>query len=230
MKDVGVIRTVARNGGEYSVQNVKRYGVWGGVRSDSGASSSASGGHLANTDKRYCANLGHASDIETGLIYMRARYYEPTTGRFLSEDPARDGRNWFVYGDNSPTLHADPTGLASTTLAETFESAAIAEAAASGSGNAVAALILGRASHIVVMLQTRYSMMAAAIGYGLDKAGNAGIQFVDKLGSSHLFRFEKVGQDWLIKHTSDGKNFGIDHNLTSKNAADLIEALKGILD
>ncbi len=81
MRDVGVICTVARNGEGYSVQNVKRYDVWGGVRSDSGASSSTSGGHLANTDKRYCADLGHAADIETGLIYMRARHYEPTTGR-----------------------------------------------------------------------------------------------------------------------------------------------------
>mgnify|MGYP000919649967 CR=1 FL=1 len=110
MKVVSVICTVARNDEGYSVQNVKRYVVWGGVRSDSGASSSASGGHLANTDKRYCANLGHATDIETGLIYMRARYYEPTTGRFLSEDPAMDGKNWYVYCAGSPTLSVDPTG------------------------------------------------------------------------------------------------------------------------
>ncbi len=110
MRDVGVICTVARNGEGYSVQNVKRYDVWGGVRSDSGASSSASGGHLANTDKRYCANLGHASDIETGLIYMRARYYEPTTGRFISEDPARDGRNWYIYCNNVPTTLVDSAG------------------------------------------------------------------------------------------------------------------------
>ncbi len=35
---------------------------------------------------RYCANLGHNQDDESGLIYMRARYYEPASGRFVSED------------------------------------------------------------------------------------------------------------------------------------------------
>jgi RHS repeat-associated protein len=62
---------------------------------------------------QYCANLGHPTDAETGLVYMRARYYEPWTGRFLSEDPARDGRNWSTYCDNNPVRLTDPTGRAS---------------------------------------------------------------------------------------------------------------------
>jgi RHS repeat-associated protein len=57
----------------------------------------------------YCANLGHPED-ETGLVYMRARYYEPTTGRFISEDPARDGGNWYLYADGDPVGKVDFTG------------------------------------------------------------------------------------------------------------------------
>jgi RHS repeat-associated protein len=61
------------------------------------------------TGKGYCANLGHQED-ETGLVYMRARYYEPTTGRFISEDPARDGVNWYLYADGNPVNRVDSSG------------------------------------------------------------------------------------------------------------------------
>jgi RHS repeat-associated protein len=54
--------------------------------------------------------LGHPSDDETGLIYMRARYYDPACGRFVSQDPAKDGTNWFAYCDRSPTNRTDATG------------------------------------------------------------------------------------------------------------------------
>jgi RHS repeat-associated protein len=61
------------------------------------------------TGKGYCANLGHQED-ETGLVYMRARYYEPTTGRFISEDPARDGVNWYLYADGNAVGRVDASG------------------------------------------------------------------------------------------------------------------------
>jgi RHS repeat-associated protein len=53
------------------------------------------------------------SDSETGLYYYRARYYDPTGGRFLSEDPIRfDGEtNFYAYTGNSPISWYDPYGL-----------------------------------------------------------------------------------------------------------------------
>ena len=33
------------------------------------------------------------------------------SGRFLTEDPARSGDNWFAYCDNDPLSRIDPTGL-----------------------------------------------------------------------------------------------------------------------
>ncbi len=57
---------------------------------------------------RYC---GEYFDAETGNIYLRARYYDPSIGRFISEDPIKDGTNWYVYCSNNPIAFVDPSGL-----------------------------------------------------------------------------------------------------------------------
>ena len=56
---------------------------------------------------------GREFDSETGLYYYRARYYDPTAGRFLSEDPIRftGGSNFYGYTRNNPINFADPQGL-----------------------------------------------------------------------------------------------------------------------
>jgi len=49
-----------------------------------------------------------------GLQYMRARYYDPSVGRFISEDPIGFGGgdvNLYVYVDNNPIMFVDPLGL-----------------------------------------------------------------------------------------------------------------------
>jgi RHS repeat-associated protein len=50
---------------------------------------------------------------DTGLYYLRARYYDPQTQRFISEDPIRlrGGMNLFEYARNSPCQFKDPFGL-----------------------------------------------------------------------------------------------------------------------
>lgn len=59
---------------------------------------------------RYC---GEYYDNESGNIYLRGRYYSPSTGRFLTEDPAEDGANWYVYCNNDPVNRIDPEGTSS---------------------------------------------------------------------------------------------------------------------
>src|SRR3989441_2044523 len=56
---------------------------------------------------------GREFDSETGLYYYGARYYDPSTGRFLSEDPIgfSGGRNFYTYVRNNPPRLIDPTGL-----------------------------------------------------------------------------------------------------------------------
>ena len=56
----------------------------------------------------YC---GEYRDDESGLIYLRNRYYDPETGRFITEDPAKDGVNWYTYAGNDPVNFIDPWGL-----------------------------------------------------------------------------------------------------------------------
>jgi len=52
-------------------------------------------------------------DAEVGLYYMRARYYDPGLGRFISEDPIglRGGINLYAYVRNGPIDDRDPSGL-----------------------------------------------------------------------------------------------------------------------
>ena len=47
----------------------------------------------------------------TGQIYLQARYYDPTTGQFLSSDPAFTATlSSYGYTDNDPLNGSDPTG------------------------------------------------------------------------------------------------------------------------
>ena len=59
---------------------------------------------------RYC---GEYYDDENDLVYLRNRYYDSTTGRFITEDPVKDGLNWYAYANNNPIMYADPNGLLS---------------------------------------------------------------------------------------------------------------------
>ena len=54
---------------------------------------------------------GQYYDSYSGLYYLRNRYYDPSTGRFLTEDPAKDGLNWYIYCMNDPVNFVDPWGL-----------------------------------------------------------------------------------------------------------------------
>ena len=57
---------------------------------------------------------GEYRDDESGLIYLRNRYYDSRSGRFITEDPAQDGLNWYVYAANNPISFVDPWGLTIT--------------------------------------------------------------------------------------------------------------------
>ena len=70
----------------------------------------AYGNHLQGDAPDPFGYCGEYYDSETGLIYLRNRYYDPSMGRFISEDPAKGGLNWYVYCDNNPIMFVDPLG------------------------------------------------------------------------------------------------------------------------
>jgi RHS repeat-associated protein len=54
---------------------------------------------------------GEQYDPDLGLYYLRARYYNPVTGRFLSADPlASDGQRRYQYAGADPVNGTDPSG------------------------------------------------------------------------------------------------------------------------
>jgi RHS repeat-associated protein len=93
-----VVGEVAPDG---TLTRSQSFDVYGCVRTSSGA---------ATTKHKFVAALGHPSDDETGLIYMRARHYDPVCGRFVSEDSVHHGTNWFTYVGQCPTNWVDKSG------------------------------------------------------------------------------------------------------------------------
>jgi RHS repeat-associated protein len=96
-----------------AVTDTYSYDVFGAVRSHSGSS----------PNQRLFT--GEQTDIATGdtqMQYLRARYYDPGSGTFLTRDPltgqptAPQTWNPYTYVRNNPTSRVDPTGRDSETL------------------------------------------------------------------------------------------------------------------
>lgn len=75
------------------------------------------------TDENHIGNLnpfryrGYYYDTETKLYYLKTRYYDPETGRFISQDYIEyiapniiNGLNLYAYCVNNPVLNVDPDG------------------------------------------------------------------------------------------------------------------------
>jgi RHS repeat-associated protein len=77
-----------------------QYGAFGDPHATSGTDTGAGNAYTFT---------GHAYDTGTDLVYARARYYDPTVGTFLSEDPLGSINN-YTYALNQPTNLVDPTG------------------------------------------------------------------------------------------------------------------------
>ena len=76
-----------------------------------GALEGASAGGTTNTETGF---TGASTPNQTGgFTYLRNRWYDPATGRFLTQDPIglAGGVNLYAYAGNDPVAYSDPFGL-----------------------------------------------------------------------------------------------------------------------
>ena len=66
-----------------------------------------------NTPFLYNGAFGVMTDIETGIVHMRARYYHPWLARFINADPSGfgGGMNMYAFADGDPIMLLDALGL-----------------------------------------------------------------------------------------------------------------------
>jgi len=73
-----------------------------------------SGGKNKDNHYQFVGMMGVENQAYIGLLYMRNRWYDPTSGRFMTQDPSdiADGINLYQYSVNNPVNGIDPGGLA----------------------------------------------------------------------------------------------------------------------
>jgi RHS repeat-associated protein len=77
----------------------------------------AFGERISGTNHRYgyAGEWGYQAQSEFAFLHVGARYYDPSSGRFLQRDPIgiQGGLNVYAYVHSQPTLSVDPDGLTS---------------------------------------------------------------------------------------------------------------------
>ncbi|WP_431089596.1 RHS repeat domain-containing protein [Paenibacillus sp. 8b26] len=84
--------------------NSYSYDIWGGPKT------------VKETVPNVLRYAGEYWDDTTGLQYLRARWYDPGTARFMGEDTYQgemsdpQSLNWYAYVNNNPLIYVDPSG------------------------------------------------------------------------------------------------------------------------
>ena len=101
----GTVRALANSKGK--VTDTYTYDAFGNLISSTGSTAN---------NYRYC---GEQFDSTTGLYYLRARYMDTSTGRFISQDTYAGSTadptslHKYLYANSNPVMYSDPSGYSS---------------------------------------------------------------------------------------------------------------------
>jgi len=162
------------------------------------------------------------------LYYYRARYYDPTVGRFISQDPieflSRDF-NWYRYVGNEPVNRVDPSGLFDPVADAILAPVPTWDQEASDEAFETVTMILGGvgiAAHLVkkglesllkgggvVVVKSNWAFQSGILRDTLKKKGNFGMgkatsQESDELGKSWVGNNARVASDGKTLVSEDG--------------------------
>jgi len=144
-------------------------------------------------------------DSGTGLYYVRARYYDARTGRFLSRDPAEGQLNApetlqpYVFANSNPYFFRDPSGLVFTSIGEVTASLVVMETL---SAIATKALVIGAAAAI-----------ACAAHYGISRVSGSTGGICEKQDGERLITVSRWGRpglypgDWVMLGRATYRNY-----------------------
>ena len=199
-----VVQVVDTSG---AVKNTYDYDVWGNFLKKEEAI------------ENHFTYFGQTYDDTTGLYYLRARYYDPTTGRFTQQDSAQDGYNWYIYGNQNPVMFVDYSGNEALTISAGLVLLGLAVVYVGGvytfkALQELSTELLNEVYRSQAYRQAAYSKRSDEINWGNDNTHHHTLQGSKGTKGSH-------GPIW--------KKFNIDPN-NNNDWSKLLPILKTVLD
>lgn len=182
---------------------------------------------------------GQVTDGDTGLVYMRARFYDPLAGRFLSVDPKEISEgdamslNRYAYAADNPIGNSDPSGSESCGVwaCETYDS-----------GNDDGSITRG--DDPIVTPESRIAFLKNYLSAAQRVATAAHITVAELLGVSGieskwgLSRFARLGKNFFGLHApakgnlkgSNGKMKALDGDVYESTFPDFETSAQAFVD
>ncbi len=166
-------------------------------------------GTYQDTPFLYTGMFGNETDAN-GLIHMRARYYHPLLGRFLTSDPARDGWNWHAYAGGNPIGNVDPSGMGADSALDTFQTALSFVGLVPGLGIAAdilnAGISIGRGNYGSAALYGAAALTGGAIGLAVGMEARVGARLETEITAKTASRVETTALS-TYRSTTAGETF-----------------------
>ena len=168
-------------------------------------------------------------DPADGLIFARARWYDPSTGSFVSDDPMgyKDTSNLYAYAANDPVNGRDPRGESATVLGGAI-------GLAFGGGWAIGSAINDCIIHDTCQgighytsQVAQFGIIGAELGASVDTGGLAGATLggaaMESFGAASRGDWSEFGQAQL-----KGGAMGFAFGAVVEVAAPLLKAIPGV--